>query len=123
MRNGGLRVLMIDDSELAVEVQTTLLERHGFAVRACLEMAPVAAELEAFHPEVILLDAHLGDVTVEEAVDALRAQAPAIPVLLFSGMMDHELDALARRLGVAGFISKADPPETVIAKLRASDRG
>jgi DNA-binding response OmpR family regulator len=111
---------MIDDSELAVEVQTTLLERNGFEVRSCFEMSMVAEQLADFHPNVILLDAHLGDVTAEEAVSSLRERAGGIPVLLFSGMMDEELDALASRLGVEGYISKADAQAVVIAKLRAA---
>ncbi len=113
-----LSVLMIDDSEFALEVQVMSLERAGFTVHACLDLDELAATPTSFSPDVVLTDVGLGEATVEEAVAAIRNAFPGVPVLLYSGREDHELAALAKELGVDGFINKADAD--MIGKLRTA---
>ncbi len=115
------RVLLLDDSELALEVQVMMLERKGFEVRGCLDLEELRAAAESFVPEVVVTDVGLADATVEEACAAIRAAfGHDVPLLLYSGREDEELARLAESLGVRGFINKADTQGVVLAKIRAA---
>lgn len=116
-----LRVLMIEDSVLAREVQVMMFERRGYQVRACGDLDEMRAAAKDFDPEVIVTDVELADATVEEACAALRETfGDDKPLLLFSGREDHELKALAQKLGADGFINKGDKRQTVYEKVEAA---
>jgi DNA-binding response OmpR family regulator len=114
---------MIDDSELALEVQVMMLERKGFEVRGCLDLAAMREAAASFLPDAVVTDVGLADATIEEACAAIRQSfGDEIPLLLYSGREDHELEALVKSLDVDGFINKADEQATVVAKIEAAIR-
>ena len=112
-------MLMLDDSELALEVQVMMFERRGFEVLGCLDLDEVREAATSFRPEVVLTDAGLGDSTVHEAVALVRELFGEVPVVLFSGREGEQLAALAVELGAQGWASKSAPPDEVIAKVEA----
>lgn len=110
---------MIDDSDLALEVQVMMFERRGYMVRGCHDLEEMRQAVD-FAPNVVVTDVGLADATIEEAVAAIRDVFPEVPVLLFSGQEDHALEALVERLGVEGFINKADKRAVVYQKVEAA---
>jgi CheY-like chemotaxis protein len=120
----ALRVLMIDDSSLALEVQVMMFERRGYEVCGCLDLTEMK-DAAAFAPDVVVTDVGLADATIDEACRAIRDVFGAdVPLLLFSGQEDHELEALVQRLapdaGVCGFINKADSRNVVYEKIESA---
>jgi DNA-binding response OmpR family regulator len=119
----SLRVLIIDDSPLALEVQVMMLERRGYTVCGCLDLVAMREAANDFVPDVIVTDVNLADATVEEACAAVRASfGDDVPLLLFSGQEDHTLALLVERLGVDGFINKAAERRVVYDKIEAVAR-
>ncbi len=117
----GRRVLVLDDSELALEVQVMMLERHGFIVRGCLDLDEVATAALDFSPEAVLTDVGLGDVSIEEACRSLRESfGDDVPILLLSGRPDEELERLAEELDVDGWVNKSDQQADLLAKLEGA---
>lgn len=114
------RLLMLDDSELALEIQVMMFERKGFEVRACLDLDEVREVATSFRPDVVLTDAALGEATVQEAVALLRELFDEVPVVLFSGRQDDELAVLAAELGVEGWANKGARQDEVVAKVEAA---
>lgn len=118
-RSGGRRLLMLDDSELALEIQVMMFERKGFEVKGCLDLDEVREAAASFAPDIIVTDAGLGEATVYEAVSTLRELFDRVPVVLFSGRQDDELAALAAELAVEGWASKGARQQEVLAKVVA----
>lgn len=117
------RVLLIDDSELALEVQVMMLERKGYTVCGCLDLTEMRDAATEFVPDAVVTDVGLGDVTIEEACRAIRSSfGRLVPLLLYSGREDDELEQLAAALEVDGFINKSDPQHIVIEKIEAAIR-
>jgi DNA-binding response OmpR family regulator len=118
------RVVMLDDSDLALEVQVMMLERKGFEVRGCLDLEELVAVAEdGFVPDAVITDVGLGDTTVEEACACIRKSfGENVPILLFSGREDDELAELVQALDVDGSINKSDNQQLVVEKLEAAIR-
>lgn len=124
----NIRIVMIDDSSLALEVQVMMFERRGYTVTGCTDMVGMraaAAELNDAQkpPDIVVTDVGLADVTIEEAVVAIReAFGEDVPLLLFSGQEDDALEVLVEKLGVDGFINKSDHRNVVYEKVEAAVR-
>lgn len=117
------RVLLLDDSELALEVEVMMFERKGYEVRGCLDLDEMRAAATELVPDVVVTDVGLGDTSIEEACSAIRESfGQQVPLLLYSGREDDELEALVAALGVDGFINKSDPQNIVIEKIETAIR-
>ena len=57
------RVLVIDDSELNIEIATYLLTRAGMQVASALDGSNVLALVAAFAPNIVLMDIQLPGLT------------------------------------------------------------
>ncbi|MEZ4445642.1 MAG: response regulator [Polyangiaceae bacterium] len=115
-----IRILMIDDSELTLDFQAMLLERHGFDVRTCISVDDVAGEIEGWTPDAILCDVNMPDVEGPDICPRLRGHAVLadIPIILCSGLEAEELARTAGAWGADGHISKSEGIEDLPHLLR-----
>ena len=57
----GIRVLVVDDAELARTTLTSVLRRAGHDVRAAATISDAKEELERWRPQCLVVDARLPD--------------------------------------------------------------
>jgi len=70
-------------------------------------------------PDLVMVDVSLKDSDGIELVKELKAQSPELPILVLS-MHDESLyTERALRAGANGYVMKQEPPETVLAAIRA----
>ncbi|MBW1686870.1 MAG: response regulator [Deltaproteobacteria bacterium] len=114
-------VLVADDDEAVLEVASLLLEREGFRVQAA---AGGRAAIERFHAhateiDVVVLDLSMPDVDGLQALQAIRARRPGVPVVLISGFTAKQA---AERWGEAEppacFLCKPYEPEDLVDRIR-----
>ncbi len=67
-----LKILVVDDSQAACRLLTTLLEKRGHVVRAAYDGKSALAEAAEFVPDVVLLDIRLPDMNGYEVMQHLR---------------------------------------------------
>ncbi len=66
-----------------------VLFEHGFTVRTAVHVAQARREIEAFDPDVLLLDVSLGEgPTGIHLAHAMRLSRPDIAILVFTGHSD-----------------------------------
>ncbi len=102
-----LRVLVVDDDDLIRTSVPAMLQSLGYGVDA------VASGLEALNRlergrsyDVVLLDMNMPGLTGLETLARIRLREPDLPVILSSGFLDREVEAM-----LAG-----DPSITLLAK-------
>lgn len=117
-----MRVLLADDQPTLRSAVRLLLEQEpGVNIVAeaadCDTLLARAADL---HPDLVLLDWELpglnGASVARAALNALYARCPNVRVIVFSGRPEAGRHALAA--GASAFVSKAEPPEHLLAALR-----
>jgi DNA-binding NarL/FixJ family response regulator len=115
-----IRVLIADDDAL-VRAALTMMLAGTDDIRIVAEAADgseVASAVDAYRPDVVLMDIRMPRMDGLAATELLRARddAPAVIVLTTFDADDHVLRAL--RAGASGFLLKDTPPAEILKAVR-----
>ena len=120
-----IRIAIVDDHAL---VRAGL--RQFFADQVDLRVtAEAASGREALDivrkgdVDVVLLDIGMPDVSGVDALAAIRARAPELPVLILSGYAEAHYATTLLRLGASGYLNKDCDPEDIVRAVRTVARG
>ena len=104
-----LRVLLIDDSEIAVTLARIVLEKGGFDVRAVGSIEEVDEILRSWAPNIVLTDLIMPGVSGAELCRRIKLsiETHAVPVVLFSSAPEAELAMAARVSGADAYYAKS----------------
>ena len=118
----AVKVLIADDHRLIIEgVKLKLAELDPTVETVVAMNLEELDRMVATHADS--LDLALVDITMpgtqgHQHVSRLRAQAPALPVIVLSGSEDADLMRSLMEIGVLGFIPKAYSPEVMLSAIR-----
>ena len=116
--------LIVDDNASFLEAARILLEREGLSVAGVASTgADALRQVEAVHPDVVLVDIFLGDesgldLTKRLVQDGVVHEAP---VILISTHSQADLEDLITASPAAGFVPKAELSASAIRGI--VDRG
>jgi excisionase family DNA binding protein len=104
----GPLVLLVDDDEKVRELVRVTLEFEGYVVREASSADEGLAAIEDAKPDLILLDVMMPHIDGWEMLRRVQEQygAGVIPVVMFSGKVDEQAQALAANSGAQGFVGK-----------------
>jgi DNA-binding NarL/FixJ family response regulator len=115
-----VRVLLVDDDALVRAGLTMMLGNlDGIEVAGAVsDGAEVAAAVNTFRPDVVLMDIRMPGVDGLTATESLRARRdpPEVIVLTTFDTDDHVLRAM--RAGASGFLLKHTPPAEIAEAVR-----
>ena len=100
------RVLVIDDDREIVATLTDSLTDSGYSVIGALHGGDGLMLLEAEPPGVVLLDIKMPGMSGLEVLQRIRAQHPALPVIVITGFLDQEVAQQALQRGAFDLLSK-----------------
>ncbi|KAA0684375.1 response regulator [Azospirillum brasilense] len=118
-------ILLVDDHPVVRAGCQSLLAEAGLG--RVVEAADVAAALALWRserPDVVILDLNLPGGAVGrdgggmDVLRVMRAENPAVPVLIFSMHEDPAIAARALKAGARGYVTKNDAPETLVTAVR-----
>lgn len=102
------RLLLIDDSEIALEYAESVLMDAGFDVRAVSSLQAFQEVLSNWKPHMIVTDLYMPEMNGVELCQWLRREVATarIPIVLCSSTPDEELAEVARKIGADAYVSK-----------------
>jgi len=120
-----LRILVVDDHEVVREGLVALLERRAaFSVVAQVGTAAEAiAAARTYLPDLVIMDVRLPDGSGIEATREIRAENPAIRVVMLTSYPDEEAVFAAIVAGASGYLLKQVRGRDLIGALAAVGRG
>jgi CheY-like chemotaxis protein len=95
------RILVVDDTPSLLDLIRTCLEEEGYTVRTCLESRYAVKMAKEDHPDVIMLDIVMPEVSGWEVLAELRAD-PAFsrtPVIVCTAYVAEAMGRLAELKG------------------------
>ncbi|MDX6474411.1 MAG: hypothetical protein QOK22_3227 [Gaiellaceae bacterium] len=104
----GPLVLLVDDDEKVRELVRVNLEFEGYVVREAGSADEGLQAIDEAKLDLILLDVMMPHVDGWEMLRRVQEQygAGVIPVVMFSGKVDEQAQALAASSGAQGFVGK-----------------
>ncbi len=116
----GGNTLIVDD-EVDVRLLVQLLidqENHGLRVVGEAASGEQALQLRRdLDVDVVVLDHRMPGLSGLETATKMLAEAPDLPIILYSAFTDDRILAEARKVGVRDCVAKDDAPR-LIAMLR-----
>lgn len=114
------RVLVVEDSRVAVTLIQRTLAEHGLDSHAILDPGRLLEELESYRPDLILMDMHMPRFNGIEATRVLRQMAAykSLPIIYLSGEADVSMQVEALRLGGDQFLIKPFNPILLTAVIK-----
>lgn len=114
------RVVIIDDSDIARDLISMILEEHGFEVVAHDGPFGLTGSLRRFDPHVVLLDLRmpgLSEDNLKSVVASYRTACNAW-VVLHSAHDRVEVVRILQQAGADGSIEKTDDDATFVERIR-----
>ncbi|HVZ29443.1 MAG TPA: hybrid sensor histidine kinase/response regulator [Asticcacaulis sp.] len=114
-----LRILLIEDSRseaLLLEKILVHTQPHAYEMRKAQTMASALRFIEEIDFDVVLLDLNLPDVDGFSGLHAVQAAAPKVPVIIFTGVEDRDLEVEAMENGAQDYLLKDRATPAAIAR-------
>ncbi len=111
-------MLLADDQPEVRRALTILLEQQPglTVVGEAVDAHDLLIQMEPTCPDMLLLDWELPGMAAPQLLSALRATCPGLSVIALSGRPGARRAALAA--GADAFVSKADPPDRLLAAIQ-----
>jgi len=100
------RVLVIDDDDAVREALGEFLSTKGYATRLAADGVGGMAAVMEDTPDVVLLDVEMPGLNGVAALNAIRAMAPDLKVIMVSGTTDTDLSKRALAAGAFDYVTK-----------------
>ena len=115
------RVLVVDDHPMNVDLVSFLLDADGIAYEVATDADQALARLDAFRPDLILMDIQLPGMDGLELTRRLKAGpgTRGIVVVAFTAYAMKGDEAKMREAGCDGYVSKPIDIATFAARVRS----
>src|SRR5690348_14933572 len=109
MAPGSITVVLVEDHDLLAENLVRLLESAGDirVAEVATTVAGAVTAVDRHTPDVVVMDHRLPDGTGIDATRRIRADHPAVAVILLTGALDESLERAALDAGCALALEKA----------------
>ena len=112
------KILIYDDDEEILLLCKVILIKNGFVVETLSICKNVLDEIQAFKPDVILMDLWIPVMGGEKAIEIIKNNEATknIPVLIFSA--NANIKEILRKVDAAGYIEKPFGISTFIETIK-----
>lgn len=115
------KIAIIEDDPTINQMYRMKFEAAGFDVQLASDGQRGVSLVEAFRPDLILLDMQMPVMTGHQALAQIRAAdwGKDIPVIILTNMGEEESPKELRDLGIESYIVKADlTPSQVVERVK-----
>lgn len=113
------RILLMDDSEIFLEVARRALEQAGYEVITANDLESFQQARQQKPADLVLMDVQMPEAFGDDIAMTLRfAHDVDTPIYLLSSLNDDELAERANEAQIDGFISKNIGMERIVEQVR-----
>ncbi len=101
-----MRVMVVDDDQDICFTVETIGSYAGWSVHSCLDVGSALATLDAFNPDILLLDYHLPFMNGLAALPKFKKKRPAMTIIMLTVEEDAQLAEKCREAGANDYSLK-----------------
>lgn len=115
------KILVVDDEQDLLDLMEIILGAEGFNIVKASNGKEALAQVEAEHPDLVLLDVMMPLMDGWEVLRTLKSSANTIkiPVVMVTAKIGPDDRARGMREGVADYICKPFAPREVVNRIKA----
>jgi two-component system, NarL family, response regulator DevR len=120
-----IRIVIVDDHEVVRIGMRSLLEQYSQyeVVGEAGNAKEAVAQVEAYQPDIVLMDIRLPGKSGIEACEEIKRKLPDTKVLMLTSYAEDEMLFSAIKAGASGYVLKQIDSEGLIKSLEAVARG
>jgi DNA-binding response OmpR family regulator len=111
-------VLVVEDEAKIRQLLRSLLERDGLEVVSTASGAEALTLAATTHPDLVLLDLRLPDVSGEEVAREIRTSSD-VPIVMLTAKAEEEERIRGLELGADDYVTKPFSPRELLLRIRA----
>jgi two-component system phosphate regulon response regulator OmpR len=119
MSEARTKILVVDDDPVLRQLLADYLNKHGFDTLLAPDARNLAALIQRFSPELLVLDRMMPGGDGAEALRALRAQGEDIPVILLTARDESVDRIIGLEAGADDYVGKPVDPRELLARIQA----
>ena len=119
MNEAPTRVLVVDDEPNITDLVAMALRYEGFEVETAGTGRAALAAVEAFRPELLILDVMLPDLDGFAVTERLKGMRNKVPILFLTARDEVEDKVRGLTLGGDDYVTKPFSLEELVARIRA----
>ena len=115
------KIAIIEDDPVISQMYRMKFEADGFDVQLANNGKRGVALVEAFSPDIILLDLQMPEMSGDEALAEIRKKSESknTPVIILTNLGEEEAPKSLRALGIHSYIVKAElTPRQVVQRVK-----
>ncbi len=115
------KIAIIEDDSVINQMYRMKFEADGFEVQVADNGKSGVEMVQAFGPDLILLDLQMPEMTGDEALKKIRSQpwGSKIPVIVLTNTGIEESPSVLKQLNVHSYIVKAElTPSQVVSRVK-----
>ncbi len=114
-----MKILLVDDEEMMIELFSELLSEEGYEVETALNGNQGIEKYKSFAPDLLVLDLMMPDLTGFEVCSYIREQEKdsSTKILLLTGMGGNDIEEKGLKAGANGVLFKPIPIDKLITKI------
>lgn len=114
------RILIADDREDNALIVSAALASHPYVVEIVLNPADVKNRVEAFSPNLVILDIRMPEIDGLTLLHDIRKDNPYMPVIMMSAYNDIPSAIQSMKLGAIDYLEKPFSMDVLREKVRAT---
>jgi two-component system response regulator GlrR len=114
---GSARILVVDDDPGLLRLMQLRLEAAGYGVTAVDSGERALAQLAVSRPQVVVTDLQMGGMDGIALFEAIRAENPALPVIILTAHGTIPDAVAAMKGGVFGYLTKPFDAKTLLDEI------
>ena len=117
-RNGGARVLVVDDEPNITELVSMALRYEGFDVKTAATGRAAISAVSQFSPALVILDVMLPDIDGIEVLRRLNSSGTKVPIIFLTAKDATEDKVHGLTVGGDDYVTKPFSIEELVARVR-----
>jgi two-component system alkaline phosphatase synthesis response regulator PhoP len=116
------RVLVVEDDSSVQKALKYLFDIEGYAVEVHGDGQSALESIHAVPPDVVVLDLRLPKLSGRDLCKQVKAESPALPIVVLSAGNDISEKVSLLELGADDYVTKPFSPRELLARVRAALR-
>jgi len=109
----GSRVLVVDDDDMIRDACSLSLSKEGCVVETAEDGETGLAMLEAFNPDLVLVDLKMPGMSGLEVLEEIQKRAPDVVSIVLTGFATIAIAVDAMKKGAYDFVTKPSTPDEI----------